>query len=154
MKLLPILLALLLLPSAALAQNQVALTSEVLVERTSPGANGQPVVRLEAPGVVTPGDHLVFVLSYRNNGAAPATDFVVSNPIPDSVVFDGADSPGSAVSVDGGRSWGALAALRVRGADGNPRPATNADVTGVQWRFAQPIPAGATGQLRFRGIVK
>jgi len=153
MKLFPILLAF-TLPSAALAQNQVALTSEVLVERASTDANGQPRVALEAPGVVTPGDHLVFVLSYRNNGAAPAADFVVSNPIPDSVVFDGADSPGAAVSVDGGRNWGALAALRVRGPDGNQRPATNADVTGVQWRFSQPIPAGANGQLRFRGVVK
>jgi uncharacterized repeat protein (TIGR01451 family) len=142
------------LPSAALAQNQVALTSEVLVERTTTDANGAARVSLEAPGVVTPGDHLVFVLSYRNNGAAAASDFVVSNPIPDSVAFDGTDSPGAVYSVDGGRNWGALAALTVRGADGNSRPATPADVTGVQWRFAQAIPAGSGGQLRFRGIVK
>lgn len=148
-----ILLAL-FLPSAALAQNQVALTSEVLVERATTDASGAARVSLEAPGVVTPGDHLVFVLSYRNNGATPASDFVVSNPIPDSVAFDGTDSPGAVYSVDGGRSWGALAALTIRGADGNSRPATLADVTGVQWRFAQPIPAGSGGQLRFRGIVK
>ena len=77
-----ILLAL-FLPSAALAQNQVALTSEVLVERRTTAADGAVQVSLEAPGVVTPGDHLVFVLSYRNNGAAPASDFVVSNPIPE-----------------------------------------------------------------------
>jgi len=154
MKLFFVLLAF-FLPSAALAQNQVALTSEIFVERTVPDASGgAPRVTLEAPGVVTPGEHLVFVLSYRNNGAAPASDFVVSNPIPDSVSFDGTDSPGALYSVDGGRNWGALAALRVRGADGNPRAATNADVTGVQWRFAQPIPAGAGGELRFRGIVK
>ena len=118
-----ILLAL-LLPSVAMAQNQVALTSEIFVERTVPDASGAPRVTLEAPGVVTPGDRLVFVLSYRNNGAAPASDFVVSNPIPKSVSFDGTDSPGALYSVDGGRNWGALAALRVRGADGNPRPAT------------------------------
>ena len=142
------------LPSAALAQNQVALTSEVLVERTVTDANGTARTSLEAPGVVTPGDHLVFVLSYRNNGAAPASDFVVSNPIPDSVVFDGTDSPGAVYSVDGGRNWGALAALTIRAADGSSRPATLADVTGVQWRFAQAIPAGSGGQLRFRGIVK
>jgi uncharacterized repeat protein (TIGR01451 family) len=142
------------LPSAALAQNQVALTSEVLVERTATDANGRARVSLEAPGVVTPGDRLVFILSYRNNGTAPATDFVVSNPIPESVVFDGTESPGAVYSVDGGRSWGALSALSVQGADGNSRPATLADVTGVQWRFPQPIPAGASGQLRFRGVVK
>jgi len=143
-----------LLPSAALAQNQVSLTSEVFVERTVTDANGVGRVSLEAPGVVTPGDHLVFVLSYRNNGAAPASDFVVSNPIPDSVVFDGTDSPGAVYSVDGGRNWGALAALTIRAADGSSRPAALADVTGVRWRFAQAIAAGSGGQLRFRGIVK
>ena len=153
MKFFSILLAL-LLPSAALAQNQVALTSEVLVERTTTDANGVARVSLERPGVVTPGDHLVFVLSYRNNGAAAASDFVVSNPIPDSVAFDGAVSPGAIYSVDGGRTWGALAALSVRNADGSSRPAALADVNSVQWRLAQPIPAGSGGELRFRGIVK
>ena len=49
MKLILILLAF-LLPSAALAQNQVALTSEVFVERATQDANGQPRVSLEPPG--------------------------------------------------------------------------------------------------------
>jgi uncharacterized repeat protein (TIGR01451 family) len=144
----------LLLPSAALAQNQVALTSQVLVERATTDANGQQRVSLEAPGVVTPGDRLVFVLSYRNNGATPASDFVVTNPIPESVSFDGTESAGAVYSVDGGRSWGALAALSVANADGNRRAATPADVTHVQWRLARPIPAGQGGELRFRGVVK
>ena len=144
----------LILPSAALAQSQVALTSEVLVERTTTDANGATRVSLEALGIVTPGDRLVFVLSYRNEGAAPASDFEVTNPIPASITFDGTESPGAVYSVDRGRSWGVLSALTIRGADGNSRPATLADVTGVRWRFSQAIPAGFDGQLRFRAIVK
>ncbi len=153
MKFLLILLAL-LLPSAALAQNQVALNSEVFVERAVRNADGTSRVALETPGVVTPGDPLVFVLRYRNNGAAPAADFVVTNPIPDSVSFSGTESAGAVYSVDGGRSWGALAELSVRNADGSSRPAALADVTHVRWRLAQAIPAGAEGELRFRGVVK
>lgn len=147
-------LAAFLLPSAALAQSQVALSSQVLVERTSTDANGQQRTQLEAPGVVTPGDRLMFVLSYHNNAASPATDFVVTNPIPESVGFAGAVSAGSVLSVDGGRSWGALEALAVRNADGSSRAATMADVTHIRWRIAQPIPAGGDGELRFRGVVK
>ena len=149
-----LILAALLLPSAALAQNQVALTSQVLVERTTTDANGQQRTALEAPGVVTPGDRLVFVLSYRNNATAPATDFVVTNPIPESVSFTGAESAGSVLSVDGGNVWGALGALSVRNADGSSRPATQADVTHIRWRIAQAIPAGGEGELKFRGVVK
>jgi uncharacterized repeat protein (TIGR01451 family) len=152
MKFLLILLAL-ILPSGALAQNQVALTSEVFVERTTTDAAGIASVSLEAPGVVTPGDRLVFVLSYRNNGAAPAADFVVTNPIPESVSFAGSESAGAVYSVDGGRNWGALAALSIANADGTSRPAGLADVTHVRWRLAS-IPAAAGGELRFRGVVK
>jgi uncharacterized repeat protein (TIGR01451 family) len=144
----------LLLPGAALAQSQVALTSNVLVERTVTGANGAARTSLEAPGIVTPGDRLMFVLTYRNNAASPATAFEVTNPIPDSVSFSGSESAGSVLSVDGGRTWGDLGRLSVRNADGTSRPATAADVTHVRWRLAQPIPAGGTGELRFRGIVK
>ena len=153
MKLLMILFAL-LLPSAAMAQNNVALSSEVFVERTTTDASGRQSISLLPPSVVTPGDHLVFVLNYRNNGSAPAANFVVSNPIPESVSYDRSESAGSVISVDGGRTWGALETLSVRNADGTSRPAAATDVTHVQWRLAHPIPAGASGSLRFRGVVK
>ena len=153
MRILLTLLAL-LLPGAAFAQSQVALTSNVLVERTTTDASGAARTSLDAPGIVTPGDRLVFVLAYHNNAATPATDFVVTNPIPGSVAYSGAESAGSVLSVDGGRTWGELAALTVRNADGTSRPAAVADVTHVRWRIARPIPAGGSGELRFRGIVK
>lgn len=153
MRFLLILLAL-LLPASAIGQGQVALTSQVLVERTTTDPNGAARTSLEPPGVVTPGDRLVFVLSYHNNAASPATDFVVTNPIPESVSFAGTESAGSVLSVDGGQTWGALAALTVRNADGSSRPAALSDVTHIRWRIAQPIPAGGGGELRFRGLVK
>jgi len=153
MKLLLILFAL-LMPSAAFAQNQVALTSDVLVERTTTAPDGTTRVALEPPGIVTPGDKIVFVLRYNNASGSPAADFVVTNPIPDSVQFEGAESANAVYSVDGGQNWGALAALSVRQPDGSSRVATPADVTHVRWRFAQPIPAGQSGELRFRGTVK
>jgi len=153
MKLMLILSAM-LLPSAGLAQNQVSLDSEIFVERTTHAPNGAAQVALEAPGVVTPGDPIVFVLHYRNNGTAPAAAFVVTNPIPQSVSFAGAQSAGAEYSVDGGRSWGALAALTVRNPDGTRRPAAATDVTHIRWRLAQAIPPGGRGELRFRGVVK
>lgn len=154
MKFLAFLLLALLTPVPALAQSQVALTSEIFVERTVTGADGRQRVSLETPGVVTPGDPLVFVLHYRNNAASPASNFVVNNPIPDSVSYVGTESAGSVLSVDGGQTWGELARLSVRNADGTSRPAGAADVTHIRWRIAQPIPAGAQGELRFRGVVK
>lgn len=151
-----ILLALfaLLAPVAASAAQDVSLTTKVLVERVKTGADGKPVTVREEPGVVTPGDRLVFVLGYRNGGAEPATGFILTNPIPPSVAFTGSDDASATVSVDGGKSWGALASLKVVQADGTSRPAVAADVTHIRWSFGQAIAAGKGGELSFRGVVE
>ncbi len=141
-------------PSTLWAAEPVSLTSEVLVERMRQEADGSSKIVREEPGVVTPGDKLVFLLSYRNGGAQPATGFVVTNPIPASVAFTGGESEGAIVSIDGGKSWGPLASLKVANADGSMRAATPNDVTHIRWSFAQPIAAGRAGQLSFRGVVK
>jgi uncharacterized repeat protein (TIGR01451 family) len=144
----------LIAPVAANAANDVALTSAVFVEKTVPQADGKTRLVLEEPHVVVPGDKLVFVLAYRNQGAKPATDFVVTNPMPGAVAYQGTPDAAAIVSVDGGKSWGALAALKVRKADGTVRAAYPEDVTHVRWAMKAPIPVGAAGKLSFRGIVR
>lgn len=140
--------------TAAEAQSNVTLNNQVFVEHVRVDAQGRRSVTLDAPQVVTPGDHLVFVLTYHNGGQQPATGFAVTNPIPPAVAFERSDDASATVSVDGGLSWGALASLTVAQPDGTRRPATAADVTHVRWAFSQPIPAGGEGRLSFRGIVK
>ena len=137
----------------AAGPEHVSLSSHVFVEHFKPGPGGKPVAVREEPHVVTPGDKLIFELSYRNVGAEPATGFVITDPIPASVAFAGGESEGAIFSVDGGRTWGPLAALRVATANGASRAATAADVTTVRWSFPA-IPAGAGGKVSFRGVVK
>ncbi|HEU0133205.1 MAG TPA: hypothetical protein VFR28_00130 [Allosphingosinicella sp.] len=144
----------LLAPAAASAADNVSLTSKVLVERVKPGPDGKPVTVREEPGVVTPGDRLVFLLDYRNSGSDPATGFTLTNPIPSSVAFTGSDDSSAVLSVDGGKSWGALSSLKVVAADGASRPAVAADVTHIRWSFSRPIAAGSRGELSFRGVVE
>lgn len=141
-------------PALAQDRNEVSLNSDVLVERVSHEADGQTRVSLEEPSRVIPGDTLVFVLRYQNNGARPATNFVITNPLPQAVRFNGTTDSGASVSVDGGRNWGQLASLSVREADGTMRAARPEDVTHVRWAFARPIAAGDSGRLMFRGVVR
>ena len=153
MKLLLAFLAL-LAPAAASASAGVTLQSEVFVERTATDAAGKQKTTLEPPKVVTPGDKLLFVITYRNGAAAPASGFVLTNPLPAAVAFAGTEASGADLSVDGGKKWGALDALRIANADGTSRPAAPADVTHIRWRFGQAIPAGQGGKLSFRGTVR
>jgi uncharacterized repeat protein (TIGR01451 family) len=146
-------LALLLAPVAAWAAPDVTITSAAFVERQVKEPSGAVRTVLEEPKVVTPGDRVVFVLNYKNGGSVAATGFVISNPLPTSVIYDGSDGEQPVVSVDGGKSWGSLATLKIALAEGGTRAATPADVTHLRWTFAS-IPAGKDGKLSFRGVVK
>lgn len=143
----------LLSPAGAHAADDVALTSAVFVEKTVQ-ANGQKKIVLERPGQVLPGDRLVFMFDYRNKGSAPASGFVLTNPMPGTVAYQSSPDPAAIVSIDGGRSWGTLTRLKVRESDGIVRGARPEDVTHVRWTFARAIPAGQGGKLSFRGVVR
>jgi len=110
--------------------------------------------KLAPAATVTPGDRLVYVVTYRNGSRQPVTDFVVTNPVPMHVAFAGEESPGAEMSVDGGKNWGALTALRIANANGTTRAARRDDVTHLRWRIAQPIAAGGEGQVTFKARLK
>jgi uncharacterized repeat protein (TIGR01451 family) len=152
MKILLALLAL-LAPVAAQAADGLSLVSQVFVERVETTPDGKDVTTRAEPDVVVPGDRLVFLLSYRNDGAEPATDLVLTNPMPTSVSYSGTEDASAVVSVDGGKTWGALSSLKVVQADGTERAAQATDVTHVRWLLNQPVPSGGTGELSFHGVV-
>src|SRR3546814_17611640 len=79
-----------------------------------------------------------------------ANSFVIANTIPDQMVYAGTDTPGEVVSVDGGRSFGPIAEMKVADADGVERTATHADVTHVRWVINRAIPTRPGGQPNFR----
>lgn len=157
--------------AAAAAQSKpaVSLASEVFVERKIVDAAGKETVSLKKPGevVIVPGDRVVFKTSYKNNGTDAATGFRATNPMPGPIQFVSAREDWAEVSVDGGVTWGKLAALTVTPkaeavAEGTApvatapaaRAATEADVTHVRWVFNDPIPAGAGGEVSYIGFVK
>lgn len=143
-----------LMPTAALAASQVTLTSHIAVVRTTVVAGGKAVTSYEEPKLVTPGDRLLFTLEYSNSSGKAADNFVVTDPIPSGVMFAGNESAGAQVSVDGGKTFGALASLKATDSTGKQRPATTSDVTHVRWSFPRAVPAGDHGELRFQAIVK
>ena len=146
--------AALTLPGAAFAANNVALSSDVFVERKVEKSNGKTAIVLEQPKTVVPGDNLVFVVKYKNVGDTAATDFSVTNPLPKAVSFNGTSDGTEIVSIDGGKNWGPLSALKYQLDSGEVRPALMSDVTHIKWKFNQALSAGSEGKLVFRGTVK
>ena len=144
-------LAMVTVPVAASAQDAVSLDGSVKVERTV-NEDGTVTTFLEDPATVVPGDRLLFITSYRNQGVEVVEDFVVTNPLPSAVVLAD-DDEAFQVSVDGGETFGALSEFTVTDGDIGDRPASLSDVTHVRWTLAALQP-GATGDLRYYATVR
>lgn len=140
-------------PSIAMAQAApVELVSDVKVDRVIVENVTEKHV-LSEPGVVVPGDALLFTTQYRNAGTVAIKNFVVTNPLPEAVSLSAEGADKLTVSVDGGKTFGKLAALRVAGADGKARPAQAGDVTHIRWILPVLAPGGS-GSLSYHATVR
>lgn len=144
-------LALVAMPALA-APGDVALQGDVKQEKTVV-ENGAHKRVLITPKKVVPGDKLIFSTAYKNNGTAPVDHFVVTNPLPAAVSYSPEGAQNAEVSVDGGKTWGQLAALKVKDAKGVLRAAQPEDVTHVRWTVAVIAP-GASGSVSYHAVVR
>lgn len=154
-KLIPaLLLATIAFTPALASQGPLEVTSKVFVEQRSLDRDGSVRTTLTPASRAVPGDKVVFVLAYRNSGKQPLGDVVLDNPVPGAIAYraPGQSSAKPEVSVDG-KTYGALAQLRVPVPGGASRAATPNDVKHVRWRLAT-IPAGGQGQLAFQAVLK
>lgn len=139
-------------PVLAAPVSPVSLHGDVKLEKTVTTAGVAQLV-LSEPKVVVPGDRLLFSTAYRNDGTQPVTNFVVTNPLPGAVVLSPESAATLDVSVDGGKSWGKLATIKVSDGKGGQRAAVAADVTHVRW-VIPTIAAGSSGTVEYHAIVR
>lgn len=130
-------------PATGFAAPTIALDSAVFVERTTPDSARS----LEPAQDLSPGDRLVYLVKWHRLGGSGG--FVVTNPLPRSVYFQSSANGNEEVSIDGGRSWGKLANLRI-----GARIATPEDVTHVRWRVAPATAAKGSGRIAYSAIVR
>ena len=131
--------------SVAAAQSLVEIDREVFLEK-SEARDGRTQRVLAPADRLESGDTVVLMLAWRSAQDKP---FTISSKVPRTLAFraSGRDTP--QVSVDGGRSWGELAELRVGG-----RPASAAAVTNIRWNVADPHAADARGVFNYSAVVR
>ena len=140
-----------MLPVAAHAAGQVQFASDVFIERFQPASGGRVARVLERADQLHQGDRVIFVVNWKASRDGP---FTVTNPLPRAIAFESTANGEEEVSVDGGRSWGALEALSVRASNGRWRSAVPEDVTHLRWRVPAPLALLRTGQMTYRGVVR
>lgn len=111
-----------------------------------------------AKAKVVPGDIVTFTTYYTNIGKEPAAAVVVTNPIPEHMLYgDGtAEGKGSKIefSVDGGKSYGPAQRLKVIDSKGKERAAGASDYSHIRWTLIKPLVAGGKGSVSFKALLK
>ena len=135
---------------------EIKITDEVEIKvKTEDGKEETKRVPAEK---VSPGIAVIYTLSAKNTSAAPVADVVMTDPIPDQMEYvDGSVSAENArvtFSVDGGKTFAAQSALRVRGENGAMRPAGPADFTHIRWQLEKPLGPGEVYATSFKARVE
>ena len=146
-------LSLIMAPAVASAAGEVSVSSEAFLEQTVALPGGKTKTVLSPFKTAAPGSHVLYVTTCRNGGKVPVTNLVAVNPVSRDIRYDGSPDATAMVSVDGGKTYGALATLRVPAAAGATRPARPEDVTHVRW-VVKTLPAGGSTKVSFKGTVK
>lgn len=146
------------LPAAAAADAPITVQTVAQKEVVTVTADGKRETRLVPLTKAVPGDEIVYTVSIRNSGAAPATNLAVDNPVPEHTVLvpDSAGGAGfqATYSVDGGRTHLPAAELKVREADGTVRAARADEITHLRLQLANPLPPGTVAIARYRVTVR
>lgn len=131
------------LPAQAQAQPSVQTDSAVFVERID-ARNGR---RLEPASMLVRGDRVVTVVTWKRMRGTGS--FMLTNPLPARLAYQRSASEMQEVSVDGGRTWGRLEAIRIDGRQAMPE-----DVTHVRWRIPASYAALGQGRIAYSGVVR
>jgi uncharacterized repeat protein (TIGR01451 family) len=142
----------------AIAQGHIALTSVAEVEQQIFNEEGKKEVKRVPASKVVPGSEVIFTSNYENISQEAAEKAVITNPIPEHMVYvkNSAQGRGAVItfSVDNGKSYNIPAKLFVFDAAGRKYPAQPKDYTHIQWTFQDPLAPGAKGSVSFRAILE
>lgn len=144
--------------ATARATNDIVVQSVAETEVEVVNRAGRKEKKREPVKLAVPGSTVIYTTRFTNNGAQPAGDVVIDNPIPQNTVFVVGSAFGArtaiSYSVDGGKSYDAPARLRVRGANGVERAAEPRDYTHIRWRYQGELAPGQRGEVGFRVVIK
>ena len=143
----------------AFATPAIALTATQTVQKEviTTAVDGTETISYESAETVVPGERVVYTLNYANDKVEPASNLVLTMPVPEVVTFiEETATGGNAMtySADGGQNFSSRIDLMVKMENGDMRPAGADDITHIRWNIDGPVAPGETGALAFSGLLK
>lgn len=140
----------------AAGEGGIELKSVAEVEEAVTNDKGEKEIRLveASKARVVPGDEVIFTTYYTNLGKDPAGKVVITNPVPEHMLYVDGSAVGAGnriiFSIDGGKSYGRPEELMVLDSGGKKRQAKASEYTHIRWEVKEAVLQGKSGSVRFR----
>jgi uncharacterized repeat protein (TIGR01451 family) len=123
--------------------------------------NGKWVTEMVPADKTSPGDILVYIITYQNEGKLAAVDAQIVNPIPQGIVYrpdtgEGQDAE-ITFSIDNSRTWHKPPIMiQVKKPDGTveSKSAPAERYTHIRWVIKKPVQPGQSGRVSFKATVR
>lgn len=139
-------------------KGEVKLTVVAEMEVEVVNADGQKEMQRVPAEKVVPGDVVIYTIEYKNNGREAAENFVITNPVPQHMVYLTGSAKGESTeitfSVDGGDSYDMPGNLTVADSEGTRAAATASDYTHIRWALNDSVAPNGTGLVTFKARLK
>nr|WP_097091179.1 hypothetical protein [Novosphingobium sp. Chol11] len=142
-----------MLPAPSLARADLRMETQMFVERVHTDINGRARRTLASATRAAPGDQILFVVNWRNEGRATVQGVALTKAVPRGALLTAPD-PSMQVSVDGGQRWGRLDELWLPTPLGGVRRAVAADITHIRWAGPARLSPGETARLSYRATMR
>ena len=145
------------LAHAAPETGKVSVKSTAEVE-TEVMVKGKKEKKREPVAKAVPGTEIIYTNIFSNEGAKPAGNIVLTNPIPASTAYVGGSAFGAnmdiAFSADGGKTYDAPEKIKIKTREGRERPALPSEYTHIRWTYKGELAAGKQGNAGFRAVIQ
>lgn len=140
------------------SNDQIKWVSVAEVEKQIIDKEGKKAVKREPAVKVRPGTEVIFTTTYQNTGNEAAQKVVITNPIPDHLIYMENSAIGLMAritfSVDKGKSFHAPSQLFIFDASGRKFPANPQYYTHIRWEIQKVLPPGGVGTVSFRAVLR
>lgn len=138
---------------------QVSITTSALQEVTTKDQAGKEQKTLKNVEKTEPGEQIVFKNEISNNSQKPATNIVVTNPVPEHMYFVDSFNKDQSVdttySADNGKTFGKSGTIQVTDeATHTQRAARPEEYTNIRWTLTHALAAGSKTEVGFKANVK
>jgi uncharacterized repeat protein (TIGR01451 family) len=118
--------------------------------------NGNKTSKRTRVDTAVPGDEIIYTITFENISTKPASNIVITNPIPNDTTYISATGVNTEItfSIDGNNQYATTDKLIVTNKEGVTRLAVPSDYSHLRWAYTGELGVGKTGQVSFRAVIK